>query len=167
MLCCAEKEDKYAELLREVVQRTASLVAQWQAVGFVHGVGNTDNFSILGETIDYGCAHALIWRPATPAGLECPWHDSNIASHDRFSWHFQMCRRSTMDLYWPHIMQGSRLAQDHLVFFALTSAKRGWLSCVQAVWLPGALRPRLHTQHNRPERPAIQLPQSDHDRALE
>ena len=43
-------------MLREVVKRTASLVAQWQAVGFVHGVGNTDNFSILGETIDYGCA---------------------------------------------------------------------------------------------------------------
>ena len=59
MLCCAEKADKYAELLREVVRRTASLVAQWQAVGFVHGVGNTDNFSILGETIDYGCALAL------------------------------------------------------------------------------------------------------------
>ena len=58
MLCCAGKADKYAELLREVVRRTASLVAQWQAVGFVHGVGNTDNFSILGETIDYGCALA-------------------------------------------------------------------------------------------------------------
>ena len=50
----AGKADKYAEMLRELVRRTASLVAQWQAVGFVHGVGNTDNFSILGETIDYG-----------------------------------------------------------------------------------------------------------------
>ena len=47
-------------------------MAQWQAVGFVHGVGNTDNFSILGETIDYGCAHALIWQPATTADLGCP-----------------------------------------------------------------------------------------------
>jgi hypothetical protein len=35
-------------------------VAQWQAVGFVHGVCNTDNFSIIGETIDYGCALPLI-----------------------------------------------------------------------------------------------------------
>ncbi|CAL5218909.1 g654 [Coccomyxa viridis] len=49
-----DKADKHAEVLREIVRRTASLVAQWQAVGFVHGVGNTDNFSILGETIDYG-----------------------------------------------------------------------------------------------------------------
>ncbi|HUX23822.1 MAG TPA: YdiU family protein, partial [Burkholderiales bacterium] len=42
------------ELLREVISRTAKLVAQWQAVGFCHGVMNTDNMSILGLTIDYG-----------------------------------------------------------------------------------------------------------------
>ena len=42
------------ELLREVIVRTAKLVAQWQAVGFCHGVMNTDNMSILGLTIDYG-----------------------------------------------------------------------------------------------------------------
>ena len=57
--CCAGKPDNYSEMLREVVRRTASLVAQWQAVGFVHGVCNTDNFSIIGETIDYGCAFPL------------------------------------------------------------------------------------------------------------
>jgi uncharacterized protein YdiU (UPF0061 family) len=44
----------YAALLEEVVARTARLVAQWQAVGFCHGVMNTDNMSILGLTIDYG-----------------------------------------------------------------------------------------------------------------
>ena len=42
------------ELLREVIGRTAKLVAHWQAVGFCHGVMNTDNMSILGLTIDYG-----------------------------------------------------------------------------------------------------------------
>jgi len=42
------------ELLRELVGRTARLIAQWQAVGFCHGVMNTDNMSILGLTIDYG-----------------------------------------------------------------------------------------------------------------
>ncbi|MBK5103544.1 MAG: YdiU family protein [Burkholderiales bacterium] len=42
------------ELLREVIGRTARLIAQWQAVGFCHGVMNTDNMSILGLTIDYG-----------------------------------------------------------------------------------------------------------------
>ncbi len=44
----------YANLLDAVSQRTAATVAQWQAVGFCHGVMNTDNMSILGLTIDYG-----------------------------------------------------------------------------------------------------------------
>jgi uncharacterized protein YdiU (UPF0061 family) len=44
----------YAALLEEVGARTAAMAAQWQAVGFCHGVMNTDNMSILGLTIDYG-----------------------------------------------------------------------------------------------------------------
>ena len=44
----------YAALLQAVSERTATMVAQWQAVGFCHGVLNTDNMSILGLTIDYG-----------------------------------------------------------------------------------------------------------------
>lgn len=43
-----------AAMLREVARRTAELIAQWQAVGFCHGVMNTDNMSLLGLTIDYG-----------------------------------------------------------------------------------------------------------------
>jgi len=43
-----------SELLREVVKRTAELVALWQAAGWVHGVLNTDNLSIMGLTIDFG-----------------------------------------------------------------------------------------------------------------
>ncbi len=45
---------RYTALLREVTQRTAALMAQWQAVGFCHGVMNTDNMSVLGLTLDYG-----------------------------------------------------------------------------------------------------------------
>jgi uncharacterized protein YdiU (UPF0061 family) len=44
----------YAALLQAVSERTATLMAHWQAVGFCHGVMNTDNMSILGLTIDYG-----------------------------------------------------------------------------------------------------------------
>ena len=44
----------YQALLSEVTRRTAHMVAQWQAVGFMHGVMNTDNMSILGITLDYG-----------------------------------------------------------------------------------------------------------------
>jgi uncharacterized protein YdiU (UPF0061 family) len=46
--------DRYQAWLTEVVERTARLMAQWQAVGFCHGVMNTDNFSALGLTLDYG-----------------------------------------------------------------------------------------------------------------
>ncbi len=46
--------DKYARFFAEVVERTARLIAQWQAVGWAHGVMNTDNMSILGLTLDYG-----------------------------------------------------------------------------------------------------------------
>ncbi|HEX5392532.1 MAG TPA: YdiU family protein [Rhodocyclaceae bacterium] len=46
--------DRYPRWLTEVVERTARLMAHWQAIGFCHGVMNTDNFSILGLTIDYG-----------------------------------------------------------------------------------------------------------------
>ena len=53
----SSSENKYLLLLKEVVKRQASLIAKWQLVGFIHGVMNTDNMAISGETIDYGpCA---------------------------------------------------------------------------------------------------------------
>jgi uncharacterized protein YdiU (UPF0061 family) len=49
--------ERYLELLKAVVSRQASLIAKWQLAGFIHGVMNTDNMAISGETIDYGpCA---------------------------------------------------------------------------------------------------------------
>ncbi len=51
---CRDSTHPYADLLAQVTQRTATLLAQWQAVGFCHGVMNTDNMSILGLTLDYG-----------------------------------------------------------------------------------------------------------------
>lgn len=50
----SQDEEKYAAFFEEIVKRTASLVAQWQCVGWCHGVLNTDNMSIVGVTIDYG-----------------------------------------------------------------------------------------------------------------
>ncbi|MCZ6488614.1 MAG: YdiU family protein, partial [Gammaproteobacteria bacterium] len=47
-------ENPYLDLLEQVIDRTASLIAQWQLVGFTHGVMNSDNMSILGLTFDYG-----------------------------------------------------------------------------------------------------------------
>ncbi|OWW21131.1 protein adenylyltransferase SelO [Noviherbaspirillum denitrificans] len=49
-----DASNPYQALLAEVTRRTAAVIAQWQSVGFMHGVMNTDNMSILGITIDYG-----------------------------------------------------------------------------------------------------------------
>jgi uncharacterized protein YdiU (UPF0061 family) len=49
-----DDEDRYYKFFCEVVDRTAKLIAQWQGIGFNHGVMNTDNMSIAGLTIDYG-----------------------------------------------------------------------------------------------------------------
>ena len=58
--------DPYLELFRHVVDAQAGLVARWMLVGFVHGVMNTDNTTISGETIDYGpCAFLDAFDPAT------------------------------------------------------------------------------------------------------
>ena len=51
---CREAKQPYAAFLQAVSERTAHMAAAWQAVGFCHGVMNTDNMSILGLTIDYG-----------------------------------------------------------------------------------------------------------------
>ncbi len=52
-----DPENRYTALLQEVIKKQASLIAKWQLVGFIHGVMNTDNITISGETIDYGpCA---------------------------------------------------------------------------------------------------------------
>lgn len=67
---CAEAEQPALALYQEVVSRTAKLIAQWQAYGFVHGVMNTDNMSILGETFDYG-----------PYAFMDEWQSDYVANH--------------------------------------------------------------------------------------
>ncbi|MBN9670866.1 protein adenylyltransferase SelO [Roseibium aggregatum] len=62
----AEAENKYLTLYSRVVERQASLIANWMLVGFIHGVMNTDNTTISGETIDYGpCAFMEAYDPET------------------------------------------------------------------------------------------------------
>lgn len=58
--------DPYLGLLKAVSERQAALIAQWMNVGFIHGVMNTDNMTLSGETIDYGpCAFMDHYNPAT------------------------------------------------------------------------------------------------------
>lgn len=62
----ADASNRYLSLLQEVIKRQARLIAKWQLVGFIHGVMNTDNMAISGETIDYGpCAFMDTYDLAT------------------------------------------------------------------------------------------------------
>ena len=59
-------DGRYLSLLQEVIKRQAVLIAKWQLAGFIHGVMNTDNMTVSGETIDYGpCAFMDEYDPAT------------------------------------------------------------------------------------------------------
>ncbi|HET8729841.1 MAG TPA: YdiU family protein [Moraxellaceae bacterium] len=79
---CLEDSDPYGAFFREVVRRTAQLMARWQLVGFAHGVMNTDNFSITGMTFDYGPFGFL---DAYEPGYICNHSDH----HGRYAWNQQ------------------------------------------------------------------------------
>jgi len=75
----AKAERPYRALLEQVTRRQAELIAQWLLVGFIHGVMNTDNMSIAGETIDYGpCAFMDAYDPAAVF--------SSIDRHGRYAY---------------------------------------------------------------------------------
>ena len=62
----ARSTQRYLALFEAILARQAALIAQWQLVGFIHGVMNTDNMALSGETIDYGpCAFMDVYDPAT------------------------------------------------------------------------------------------------------
>ena len=61
---CLNSTDKYLTFLKSVVEKQINLIAKWMSVGFIHGVMNTDNISISGETIDFGpCAFMEAFNP--------------------------------------------------------------------------------------------------------
>jgi uncharacterized protein YdiU (UPF0061 family) len=84
----AGAEDKYRQFLLEVARRTARLVAKWQAVGFAHGVMNTDNMSILGLTLDYG-----------PFGFLDDYHAAFVCNHSDYSGRYAFDRQPAVGLW--------------------------------------------------------------------
>lgn len=76
---CQSAENPYLALLTAVVTTQAQLIAKWMSLGFIHGVMNTDNMSIAGETIDYGpCAFMDAFNPAQVFSF--------IDSQGRYAW---------------------------------------------------------------------------------
>ena len=72
-------QERHLWFLAQVIARQAGLIARWMNVGFIHGVMNTDNMSVCGETIDYGpCAFMDAFNPQQAF--------SSIDAHGRYAW---------------------------------------------------------------------------------
>ena len=112
-------ENRYLFLLQEVIKRQAALIAKWQLVGFIHGVMNTDNMAISGETIDYGpCAFMDAYDPATVF--------SSIDTQGRYAygnqpyiagWNLARFAETLLPLLHENQEQAVKLAQDAISDF--------------------------------------------------
>ncbi|AWB44593.1 YdiU family protein [Paenibacillus sp. CAA11] len=111
-----ENAERYVQLLQAVIQRQASLIAKWQLVGFIHGVMNTDNMTISGETIDYGpCAFMDTYDPNTvfssidTQGRYAFGNQPNIAA-----WNLARFAESLLPLLHEDPEEAVRLAEQQL-----------------------------------------------------
>ncbi|MDR3564879.1 MAG: YdiU family protein [Negativicutes bacterium] len=113
-------ENRHLSLLQEVIKRQAGLIAKWQLVGFIHGVMNTDNMALSGETIDYGpCAFMDVYDPATVfssidrQGRYAYGNQPSIAG-----WNLARFAETLLPLLHVDQAQAVKLAQDALSGFA-------------------------------------------------
>jgi serine/tyrosine/threonine adenylyltransferase len=123
-------ESRYLSLLQEVIKRQAVLITKWQLVGFIHGVMNTDNMTISGETIDYGpCAFMDNYDPGTVF--------SSIDIQGRYaygnqpyiaSWNLARFAETLLPLLHENQEQAVKLAQDGISEFT---------ELYQSHWLEG------------------------------
>jgi len=115
----ADAEHPYLALFEAVVAAQASLVAQWMLVGFVHGVMNTDNMTISGETIDYGpCAFMEVFDPATvyssiDAGGRYAYGNQPVAAE----WNLARLAEALLPLFHDEQEQAIALAVESLDAF--------------------------------------------------
>ncbi|WP_028400342.1 protein adenylyltransferase SelO [Ectobacillus panaciterrae] len=126
-------ENRYLSLLQEVIKRQALLIAKWQLVGFIHGVMNTDNMTISGETIDYGpCAFMDEYDPATVF--------SSIDIHGRYAygnqpyiggWNLARFAETLLPLLHADQEQAVKLAQDAISEF-MELYHHNWLAGMRA-----------------------------------
>lgn len=125
--------ERYLALLRAAIERQGNLIAQWQLVGFIHGVMNTDNMALSGETIDYGpCAFMDAYDPATVF--------SSIDTQGRYAygnqpaiggWNLARFAESLLPLLHEDEEEAVRLAEEALAGYAKAFSAR-WLDGMRA-----------------------------------
>ncbi|TAG27596.1 MAG: YdiU family protein [Verrucomicrobia bacterium] len=129
----ATAENPALALLAAVIERQASLIAQWMLVGFVHGVMNTDNLALSGETIDYGpCAFIEAYDPAAVF--------SSIDRHGRYAYgnqpsiaRWNLTRLAEALLPAIHPVEAEALDQARAVLATFAPAyERSWLAGLRA-----------------------------------
>ncbi len=126
------QQNNYADLLQNIVERQSKLIAQWMQLGFIHGVMNTDNMSVAGETIDYGpCAFMDHYN-----------HDQVYSSIDRNGryaynnqpaiglWNLTRLAESFLPLLAENDETAVEIAQSILQSYQ-TSYEQSWLSGMQ------------------------------------
>ncbi len=123
---CRDAPNPYAALLEQVSLRTAALLADWQAVGFCHGVMNTDNMSILGLTIDYG-----------PFGFLDRFDPGHICNHSDTQGRYAWARQPNVAFWNLHALGQSLLpliGDSDLALAALEPYKRAFADALLARW---------------------------------
>ena len=123
---CKEPANPYAALLEKVVLRTAALMADWQAVGFCHGVMNTDNLSILGLTIDYG-----------PFGFLDAFDPGHVCNHSDHQGRYAWARQPNVGLWNLHALaQGLMplIDDSDLALATLEAYKAAFADALLARW---------------------------------
>ncbi|MDZ4403363.1 protein adenylyltransferase SelO family protein [Prosthecobacter sp.] len=128
-----ELEGDYAAFFEAVMERQATLIAQWMHVGFIHGVMNTDNMALSGETIDYGpCAFMDAYDPATVF--------SSIDRNGRYAygnqphiaqWNLARLAEAMLPLFHDDEKQAIEIANEAIGSFE-ARFKRHWLAGMRA-----------------------------------
>lgn len=112
-------DNPYISLLKEVIKGQATLIAKWQLVGFVHGVMNTDNMTISGETIDFGpCAFMDTYNPSTVfSSIDVNGRYAYGNQPDIAAWNLTRFAETLLPLLHENQDQAVKLAQDSISDF--------------------------------------------------
>lgn len=129
----AAEEHRYLALLQAVIRRQAALIAQWQLVGFVHGVMNTDNMALAGETIDYGpCAFMDVYDPETVfSSIDTQGRYAYGNQPDVAGWNLARFAEAILPLLHIDRSQAIRLAQEAVAGFP-AQFQDHWLAGMRA-----------------------------------
>lgn len=131
--CYKNYENKYLYLLEKVIENQAELIAKWQLVGFIHGVMNTDNMTISGETIDYGpCAFIDEYKLSTVF--------SSIDRQGRYAygnqpyiavWNIARLAEALLPLFHKELKEAIKLAESEIEKFSKLYEEH-WLKGMRA-----------------------------------